>query len=80
MTFSKQLGVYALSVLLPPLGLVPGIKYLFQKDPKVKIVGVVAILLTILSLVLTAYVTIDFLNRINKTISTQGSLYKNLGY
>lgn len=50
-----QIGVYALSIFLPPLGLYPGIKYLLKKSPQAKRVGIVAIVLTILSTALTLW-------------------------
>lgn len=49
----SQIGVYALSFFLPPLGLVPGVKYLLQPDRKVKTVGIICIALTALSVVIT---------------------------
>src|SRR3989344_6044177 len=48
-----QIGIYALSVLLPPLGLWPGIKYLAKNGQEAKIVGGVAIILTIVSSIIT---------------------------
>lgn len=63
----KQIGIYLLSFLLPPLGVWPGIKYLMQKDPKAKIVGAVAILLTIISIVVTLY----YANILMKQLTTQ---------
>ena len=75
-TLGKQIGIYLLSLFLPPLGLFPGIKYLLQKDQKRKMVGVVAIALTILSTVITVWITIN----LTKTINTQLNQYNNLGY
>ena len=72
----KQIAIYLLSLFLPPLGLFPGIKYLLQKDQKRKMVGVVAIALTILSTVITVWITIN----LTKTINTQLNQYNNLGY
>ena len=74
-TIAKQIGIYALSVLLPPLGLWPGIKYLLQKDQKSKIIGIVAIVLTIFSTIISIWVAINFFNQINKIIGSQ-----NLGF
>src|SRR4051794_33424105 len=47
-SLGKQIGIYLMSVLLPPLGLWPGIKYLMKKDSKAKMVGAIAIILTII--------------------------------
>src|SRR5882724_10844548 len=61
-SLEKQISVYLLSIFLPPFGLVPGIKYLRQADQKSKIVGTVALLLTGVSLLLTIYYSIQFLD------------------
>ncbi|KKT87073.1 MAG: hypothetical protein A2119_03020 [Candidatus Colwellbacteria bacterium GWA2_46_10] len=56
-----QIGIYALSIFLPPLGLWPGIKYLGQKSQEAKMVGIVAITLTIVSSVVTIWLTFHYL-------------------
>src|SRR5438552_17873142 len=56
-SIGKQIGIYLLSFFVPPFGLWPAFKYLTQKEMKAKIVGLVAIILTILSLVITTYYT-----------------------
>ncbi len=71
----KQIGVYALSFFLPPLGLWPAVKYLKQPDRKSKIIGGVAVFLTVVSLVLTV---ITF-NQMYKTVSQQMQIYENAG-
>ncbi|HEX8931611.1 MAG TPA: zinc ribbon domain-containing protein, partial [Patescibacteria group bacterium] len=49
----KQIGVYLLSFFLPPFGLYPAIKYIRQSDPKTKIIGWVAIALTVISIMVS---------------------------
>ncbi len=44
-----QIGIYALSILLPPLGLWPGISYLKKNNPQAKRVGTIAIVLTVIA-------------------------------
>jgi len=56
-----QIGIYALSIFLPPLGLWPGIKYLGREGREAKIVGAVAIILTIISSVVTVWLTFHYL-------------------
>lgn len=73
-TVGKQIGVYLLSFLLPPLGLWPGIKYLRQSDDKAKIVGLVAIVLTILSIGISIYYFGVLMKTINQTINSQLNL------
>jgi uncharacterized OB-fold protein len=58
---ATQIGIYALSVFLPPLGLWPGIKYLGKKGREAKIVGAIAIVLTIISSVVTTWLTFRYL-------------------
>jgi hypothetical protein len=69
-----------MSILLPPLGLWPGIKYVFQKDEKTKLVGIIAIILTVLSSIITFWLFSGFMSGILN--SSLGSLnqYQNLGY
>ncbi len=71
MTVFKQIGVYAVSILFPPLGLWPGIRYFRNKDPKIQMVGIVAIILTIMSSVVTIWYSYVLIQNINKTINSQ---------
>ena len=74
-TVGKQVGIYAMSILLPPLGLWPGIKYLLQKDQKAKTIGIIAIVLTIFSTIITSWIAINFFNQLNKIFGSH-----NLGF
>lgn len=67
----KQTFIYLGSLLLPPLGLVWGFKYLKQKDPAVKRVGYLAILLTVISLVLTVWLSFKLVNTLNQSFNNQ---------
>jgi len=75
---AKRVGIYALSLLLPPLGLWPGIKYIRQNDPKVKKIGWIAIILTIISLLVTSWISIGWLNDLNAQLSGQLKQLQNL--
>ncbi|HEX7042122.1 MAG TPA: zinc ribbon domain-containing protein [Patescibacteria group bacterium] len=77
-TLSKQIGIYLISIFLPPLGLFPGIKYLFRTDPKAKQVGIIAILLTIVATVVTLWATLGLFNQINSQINSQLDQYNVL--
>jgi hypothetical protein len=44
------IGMLVGSILLPPMGIVWGIKYLRKNSPTAKLIGVVAMLLTLFSL------------------------------
>jgi hypothetical protein len=76
-----QIGIYLLSALLPPLGLWPGIKYISQESGKAKIIGAIAIFLTIVSTVVTILLTMGLINRFSQSFSGQIDLsqYQNLG-
>ncbi|HSW48014.1 MAG TPA: zinc ribbon domain-containing protein [Candidatus Saccharimonadales bacterium] len=67
----KQIGIYLVSVLLPPLGLWPAVKYLRQDDQKAKNVGIVAIVLTIAATVVTIYIAIGLGNQMKAILNAQ---------
>jgi len=79
-TVAKEIGVYLLSVFLPPLGLWPGIKYLSSKNQKTKRVGTIAIILTILSTVITIWLSVAMFNNLSQSVNSQLNQYQNLGY
>jgi len=80
-TALREIGVYLLSVLLPPLGLWPGIKYLMQKNERAKRVGIIAILLTVASIAITIWLSVGLVNNITQTFNSQlnGSQLQGLG-
>jgi hypothetical protein len=67
----RQISIYAVSILLPPLGLWPGFKYLFQKDSKAKVVGIIAIVLTIISGILSYWLTMEMFKAPMDQLTTQ---------
>ena len=77
-SWGKQLSVYSLSVFLPPLGIFPGFKYLFNKHAQVKRVGIIAIILTIVATVVTIWMTMGLVNSINSQLNTQLDQYQYL--
>ncbi|MFH1833187.1 MAG: zinc ribbon domain-containing protein [Candidatus Levyibacteriota bacterium] len=79
-TIGKQIGIYLLSIFLPPLGLWPGIKYLLRNDKKAKIVGMVAIILTILSAVIMIWYSVNLFSQLTKSINSSVGQYQNLGF
>lgn len=74
-TTGKQILIYFLSILLPPLGLWPAIKYLKQKDEKSRAIGFVAIALTLISLTITIWMTLGFMDTFNKQLNSSLNLY-----
>ncbi|MFA6364861.1 MAG: zinc ribbon domain-containing protein [Candidatus Paceibacterota bacterium] len=53
----KQVRIYLVSFFLAPFGIGYAIKYLKQREEKPKIIGVVALLLTILAILTVVYIT-----------------------
>jgi hypothetical protein len=74
----KQIGVYALSFFLPPLGLWPGIKYLRQKDSKAKMIGWVAIILTVISTVISLILYVQLMHSLTQALNSQLNTYQQL--
>ena len=66
-SWNKTIVILLESILLPPFGIIPGIRYLLKNDNRAILVGLSAIILTILSAVITLIYTINY---INKTAST----------
>jgi len=74
----RQIFIYLLSSLLPPLGLWPGIKYFRQKDEKARMIGFIAIVLTIIATVVTVWFSLDFINTFNQQLNQQLNSSLNL--
>ncbi len=75
-TIGRQIFVYLLSFLLPPLGLWPGIKYLKQDSDKSRMIGFIAIVLTIISTAITIWFTLGFISVFNQQLNSSLNLYK----
>lgn len=75
-TIARQVFIYLLSFLLPPLGLWPGIKYLRQEDEKSRMIGFIAIFLTIISTAITIWLTVGFIDVFNQSINSNLNLYR----
>ncbi len=65
-----QIKLYSISFFIPPVGLWRGYPYLKQSDPKLKTIGIVAIVLTILSLGLLVVFTIQIVNTVNQQLGS----------
>ena len=72
----RQILVYLLSFLLPPLGLWPAVKYLKQKDERSRMIGFIAIVLTIISVILSIWFAIGFINTFNQQLNAGLNLYQ----
>ena len=70
----KQINIYLISFFIPPMGFVYGWRYIRQPNDKSKIVGVIAVTLTLLSLLLSIWTTKALVNYINEQLSIINSL------
>lgn len=70
----RQIWIYFISFFFPPFGLVPGIKYLRQENSQAQKIGFVAILLTILSVIITVVVMSQLIVQAQQQIQAQLSL------
>lgn len=67
----KQTVIYVISFFLPPFGLIPAFKYLRQNDPKLKNIGLIAVGLTLLSILISVYLAITIANQLNTQVQEQ---------
>ena len=51
-SISKQMLIYFVSFFFTPLGLGWGLKYIRSKDNKIKTIGIISIVLTVLSIIM----------------------------
>ena len=72
-SLGSQLELYLKSLLLPPMGIIWGFRYLRQKGISAKIVGLMAIFLTLAILVIAIKATVDLVNTVNSQINSQMS-------
>lgn len=68
-SLSKTIIIVLESLLLPPLGLIPGIRYLRMKESEAKLIGLIAIVLTIISTILTLVFLKDYIDKVNKQLN-----------
>jgi hypothetical protein len=76
-SLTTQILVYLESFFLPPYGIIIGIRYLRGKSVKLKIIGIILILLTILSLLIFVKLTRDLINTVNTQVNNQ---LQGMGY
>lgn len=66
-----QAKLYLGSVFLAPMGIFWGMRYLREKSDSSKIVGVIAMLLSLVTLIVAIQYTVTFVNTINSQIGSQ---------
>ena len=65
----QQLSAYLVSFFLPPFGLAYSFKFLRQNDPIAKRAGWITIILTVVSLILTVWLSELFVNSLSQSIN-----------
>jgi len=70
----KQISLYLVSFFFPPFGLIPSLRYLAYDDSKAKLVGLIGLALTLLSIFLAIKVTIDIVNQLNVALNSVNQL------
>lgn len=78
-TLVRQIFIYLISALLPPLGLWPAIRYLRQPDTKSKKIGWIAIILTVISVIATIWFSYWFINDFDQMLGGQLNPYEGMG-
>lgn len=66
-----QAMYYAGALILPPMGIIWGIRYLRQAENKAKVVGLILIALNVIELILVTQWTIQLINTLNMQVSGQ---------
>ncbi len=72
-TIIGTISILLISFLFPPFGLIPGIRYLKNKDKKAKLIGALAIIVTIIATVLFIIFIKQYLEMVNTTINSINS-------
>lgn len=76
----KQALIYLVSFFLAPFGLGWGLKYIRSADVKVRLVGIISILLTIISIILMIFSFKYFMDEYTKTLNglMKGQVYQGI--
>lgn len=68
-SIGKQIMIYSVSFFLSPLGLGWGLKYVKSKDSKIKTVGIVSIVLTVVAIMLMVLSAKSFIDQYAKILN-----------
>ena len=73
-----QIGLYVVSVLLPPLFIGWTIKYLKSTNPKAKQIGMISLVLTITALVVAIWISVAFTKTLTREVNQQLNQYQTV--
>lgn len=74
-----QLGIYTVSILLPPLFIGWTIKYLKSSDPAAKQIGIISLVVTIVAIGIAVWLSFALAESITQQVNQQLNQYQNLG-
>ncbi len=66
-----QTGIYVGSVILAPMGLIWGLRYLRQSSGKAKMIGLVSVILTVVTLIIMSKLITVYIARVNEQVTKQ---------
>lgn len=70
-TLTDQIKLYLGSVFLAPMGIFWGLRYLREESQKSKIVGIVAIALSVVTFIIAVKFTVNTINTLNTQVEKQ---------
>ncbi len=70
-SLTTEIMYYIGSLVLPPLGYWWGIKYLKQTDAASKRIGILCMVFTTISFIVTSILAVDYINKISATVNSQ---------
>ncbi len=76
----RQLVVYFICLFIPPFGLIWARKYFRLGTPEGKKIGIICIMLTVISLVVSYWSYIEMKKFIDGLVNSQMQQYQNLGF
>jgi len=68
---ADQIKLYLGSVFLAPMGIFWGLRYLREESQKSKIVGIIAMTLSVVTLILVTRYTVNLVNTLNTQVEKQ---------
>lgn len=68
-SIGKQILIYSVSFFLTPLGLGWGLKYVKSKDNKIKTIGIISIVLTVISIIFMMIASKSFIDQYTKMLN-----------
>ncbi|SRR5258706_14410587 len=75
-SIAKQIYIYLISLIAPPFGIIYTFRYFRNPHAQVRVVGWVALILTVISCAVTIWYTVNIVNTISQDISK----YSSVGY